>query len=180
MVQLAVSKVLDVRNILKDFYCITENGTVFKKSNGRILRTKIDKDGYARVSLCTNEVVCGKEHKRKMFGIADLVLRQFKGEPPETMVSPTVDHIDGNKQRNHVSNLRWLERSENSSTRKKRGTGSENASAILSEEDVKEIRQLLKSSNLSFREIGSMYGVSKSTISNIKRNKAWRSVTGRL
>lgn len=180
MVQLAVSKVLNVKNILEDFYCINENGDVFKKSNGKILKPKIDKDGYLRLSLCTNEIISGNEHKRKMFGVADLVLRQFNGEPPETMVSPTVDHIDGNKQRNHVSNLRWLERSENSSTRKKRGTGTENASAILSEENVKEIRQLLKSSNLSFREIGNMYGVSKSTISNIKRNKAWRSVTGRL
>ena len=79
LVQLGVSKVLTVRNILNDFYYINENGVIFKRKNGKIIQTKIDRDGYLRVSLCTNEVVKGYEHKRKMFGVADLVLRQFEG-----------------------------------------------------------------------------------------------------
>ena len=54
-----------------------------------------------------NTVTKDREHLR----IAKAVLMTFKGPPPEDMIDPTVDHIDGNVINNDISNLRWLTRS---------------------------------------------------------------------
>ena len=141
------------------------------------MNPKLDKNGYLCLGLCTNEVVSGKEHRRKMFRVAGLVVREFKGNPPEAMCDPTVDHADGNKTNNHISNLRWMERVENSASRKNRPIGTKNASAKLSEKDVAEIKQLLFQDRLSLREIGDRYGVKRSTIFSIKKQKTWKEVT---
>ena len=115
-------------NILPGFYFINKRGEITSKKAEK-MRFKTDKDGYFRLSLCTNELTDKKEHKRKMFGVANLVLREFGGNPPSAMHDPTVEHKDGNRQNNHISNLCWMERSENASTRKHTGQGEKNASA---------------------------------------------------
>lgn len=171
--QLDGYKQLSVCNILDGFYFINEYGEIISNKSGKKLHPKIDRDGYLCVALCTNEVTRGKEHKRKMFRIAGLVLREFKGDPPAAMVDPTVDHADGMKKNNHVSNLRWMERSTNSAIRKNQPIGEKNGAAILTEKEVSEIKWLLENTTLSLRLIGERYGVHKSTISNIKRKKCW-------
>ena len=90
------------------------------------------------------------------------------------MMDPTAEHIDGKKSNNDVSNLMWMERSENSSTRENKPVGSKNGSAKLSEEDVVKIKHLLQTTELTMKEIGQMFNVNKSTINNIKRNKNWK------
>jgi len=176
LVQLEAIKELTVCNILTGFYRINEHGEIFSKKANNKLRLKTDKDGYYAVSLCTNELAGAKEHKRKMFRVAGLVLREFGGEPSPAMNDPTVEHKDGNKKNNHVSNLCWMERNENSRTRKRTCPGEKNGSAKLTEENVAEIKKLLSYHILTLREIGELYGVQKSTISNIKRGQTWANV----
>jgi predicted XRE-type DNA-binding protein len=89
------------------------------------------------------------------------------------MKDPTVDHIDGNITNNHYKNLRWLERGENSSCRVNKGQGELNHEAVLTEQQVHKICKLLQEGNMSLHQIGQLFGVSKSTISNIKRKKNW-------
>lgn len=175
---------LTVCDALSGFYMINENGEITSKKGGKRLRPKTDRDGYLCLSLCTNELIDEREHKRKMFRIASLVLREFKGEPPQDMSDPTVDHADGNKQNNHFSNLRWMERVQNSATRKRTCPGEINGSAKLTENDVCQIKQLLSQGEMSLREIGNLFGVERSTIFSIKKNKNWKHVasesTGRM
>lgn len=175
-VQLDGYKKLCVCNILDGFYFINEYGEIISKKSGKKLIPKSDKDGYLCLSLCTNETTNGKEHRRKMFRVAGLVLREFHGNPPATMIDPTVDHADGEKTNNHISNLRWMERAENSASRKSHPVGTKNASAKLTEKDVSEIKQLLSKGCLSLREIGARYGVEKSTIFLIKKQKTWKEI----
>ena len=169
-------------NILTGFYFINEHGEIVSKKCNKKLRFKTDKNGYFAVNLCTNELTGTKEHKRKTFRVAGLVLREFGDEPPTTMNDPTVEHKDGNKKNNHISNLCWLERNENSKARKKTCPGEKNGAAKLTEQQVVEIKKLLSHSTFTLSEIGELYGVHKSTISNIKRSKNWSSIgsTGRI
>ena len=182
MVQLEGFKELTVNNILSGFYFINEHGEIISKKSNKKLKFKTDKNGYFAVSLCTNELTGEKEHKRKTFRVAGLVLREFGEKPPATMYDPTVEHKDGNKKNNHISNLCWMERNENSKTRKHTCPGEKNGAAKLTEQQVADIKKLLSYQILTLREIGELYGVDKSTISNIKRSKNWTSIgsTGRI
>lgn len=166
-------KELTVCNVLSGFYFISEYGDIISKKADSMLRFKTDKDGYWVVSLCTNELIGEKEHKRKTFRVAGLVLREFGCNPPESMVDPTVDHKDGNRKNNHISNLRWMERIDNTKTRRKTCPGELNHFAKLTNAEVVEIKRLLQDGKLSLRQIGDMYGVHRSTISNIKRKQNW-------
>lgn len=169
-------KNLTVCNILSDFYTISDQGEVRNKKRNRVIKPKTDKDGYLSVTLCINDVCFGNTHYRQTFRVAGLVLREFVGYPPKDIKDPTVEHIDGNKSNNAVSNLMWMERSENSSTRENKPVGSKNGSAKLSEEDVVKIKHLLQTTKLTMKEIGQMFDVNVSTINNIKRNKSWKEV----
>lgn len=168
---------LTANNILTDFYSINEYGDIRSKKSGEILKPKKNKQGYLVIALCVNEIDHDKTHKRKMFSIAQLVARSYNGHPPDDMNDPTVDHIDGNKQNNHFTNLRWLERGVNSSIRKNKGAGSQNHEAKLTEAQVEEICNLLINTNLSFQQIADRFNVEKSTINNIKQHKNWKNIT---
>lgn len=54
--------------------------------------------------------------------------------------------------------------------------GSTHYGAILSEDNVREIRQLWKTSGKTQREIGLMYGVTQMTIASLLTGKSWKSV----
>lgn len=136
------------------------------------LKPKKDKDGYLRIILRTQQGM-------KEFGIAKLVAYHFIGEPPNYIKDVTVDHINGIKTDNYYKNLRWLERSENSSIRKERAKslGELNHEAKLKEQDVIKICNLIMENSKTFCEIGKIFGVSKYTISNIKRKANWKHIT---
>lgn len=177
MVLLAEYRKLQCKNILQDYYSISERGEVLNLCRNRVVTYHPDKDGYLHLMLCTNDKLDNGNHKRVDFRVASLVAYTFIGEPPSSLVDPTIDHIDGNITNNHYTNLRWIERSENSSIRKNKGVGSQNHEAILNEKDVREIKELLKQGVLSLRQIGNRFGVSRYTISNIKRGVSWKHVT---
>ena len=157
---------------VKPLYKIDENGNVFSMYKNGFLNPKKDKDGYLSVVLRGNQ---NKIYVR----IATLVAYNFIGPPPIDMKDPTIDHIDGEVLNNYYKNLRWLERSQNSSIRKNTGLGELNHEAKLNNKQVIEICDLLIDKKLTLQQIGKMYGVHKSTISNIKRKVKWQHLTQR-
>lgn len=90
-------------------YLVSCSGCLFSLRNNTIFKPFIDKDGYEKVGLRSTI-----DKKRHLFGIHELVLKTFKGNPPENMDDPTVDHINGIRNDNRIENLRWLSRSRNS------------------------------------------------------------------
>lgn len=170
-------RMLTTSNILYGAYCIDEQGAVINKLTGRTMKAHPDKDGYLHLMLCTNDIIRGKEHLRRDFRVATLVAMTFIGPPEDGVLDPTIDHIDGNKTNNHPSNLRWIERSKNSSIRRNKGDGERNHEHKLTEMEVRSICALLSENRHSLREIGLMFDVSKSTISNIKRGQNWKHVS---
>lgn len=158
---------LDVLNIKNGNYLISKDGQIYSTVRKRILKHYLDKDGYHQVHLSLNG------NKDKTFRIALLVLHKFAGPPPANMLDPTSQHIDGNIDNNHIDNLMWMERWENSSKRATNYAGENNPAAALTESQVLEIADLLQSNQHSLQSIANRYNVHKSTIFNIKRKRTW-------
>ena len=95
---------------IKDYeqlYVVSNTGKIKslarKNTNGGILKPSHNKDGYLQVILCKNG-------KTKCFKCHRLVAEQFI---PNLNNKPEVNHIDGNKENNDISNLEWVTTSEN-------------------------------------------------------------------
>lgn len=94
-------------------YTITEDGkTITNTITGRVLKlhpqrnTKGVPSGYLYTSLMPDNA-----YKRVFQGVHRVVALTFLGPPP--IGKPWVNHKDGNKANNHVSNLEWTSISEN-------------------------------------------------------------------
>lgn len=81
-----------------EHYLVSDSGEVYSLKSNKILKPDIDKDGY-EIYRISNE-----ENKRKAFKGHRLVGLTFI-ENPDNL--PIVNHIDGNKRNNHLSNLEW-------------------------------------------------------------------------
>lgn len=92
-----------------------------------------------------------------------------------------VNHIDGNKLNNHVSNLEWCTRQENEihaySTGLKNSTGSKNTMAKLNEDIVKEILKNNDRSLESKTNLSKKYSIHIATIERILNRKIWKHVS---
>jgi len=94
-------------NLAKDRYYVNTKGEVFlKKSNGLYHKMKpfITRDGYVEYVLLTNE------GKKKHIQAQRLVALSFITNKKN---KPHVNHKDGNRQNNNVTNLEWNTISEN-------------------------------------------------------------------
>lgn len=85
-----------------DKYSVDDLGNVYSKS-GKILKSSINPRGYLIVNLMING-------KRKGLTVHKAILNSFK-EPP--FKDAQINHIDGNKQNNCLSNLEWCSPKEN-------------------------------------------------------------------
>lgn len=88
-----------------DRYEISSLGRVRNKARGNLLRQKITSDGYHRVCLATPGYSNGK-----YWAVARMVALTFIPNPNKLQ---QVNHIDGNKSNNTVSNLEWCTPKEN-------------------------------------------------------------------
>jgi hypothetical protein len=107
-------------------------------------------------------------------------IKMMAFNPIEDYNSMQVNHIDGNKLNNHLSNLEWCTPKENSqhSIRiglKKGKRGSDLWFSKLSEYDIPFIRSLVKG-GVKQPVVSKMYGVCRSTISGITTNRRWKHV----
>ena len=166
-------KPLKYKNIKEDMYLINEFGDVYSLYKNTLMKPTLDKDGYYKICLRT------KDNKSNTITIHRLVMYNFNGEPPKTMIDPTVEHIDENNKNNHYTNLIWLERKENVSGRNFKPKGELNSSSKLTENDVKEICKIIKQGKLQLKEIAELYGVSNHCISKINNGKSWTYITNK-
>lgn len=112
------------------------------------------------------------------FTVHSLVALAFIGERPGGY---QINHKDGNKFNNHVDNLEYCTASENQQHAIRTGLrrihrGEDSPASILTEDQVREIKKLLRDTKLTLRAIGDMYGVRFQTIGNIKYNHRWSHV----
>lgn len=79
------------------------NGSVYFMTKERLLSPNKDKEGYLSVQLC-------KQGDKKRYKIHRIVCDTFL---PYDETRREVDHIDSNPGNNDITNLRWVNHSEN-------------------------------------------------------------------
>lgn len=131
----------------------------------KILKSSKTKAGYLLIRLSL-------DNKGSTYLIHRLVAQAFVLNP---LVKPCVNHKDGNKLNNYWWNLNWCTYSENEKHAYRIGLktrkGEYNTMAKLKTKQIKEIRKL--KGKMSQRDIGKIYGVNQSCISDIINKKLW-------
>lgn len=127
--------------------------------------------GYPAVGLYKES----KNHKGKTMYVHRLVAEAFIDNPRSNQC---VNHIDGSRNNNFVTNLEWVTYKENTNHALKIGrirTGSQVSTAILNGSKVADIKNRLKH-GAKCTDIGSAFSVSRRTIADIKNGKTWKHV----
>ncbi len=126
-----------------------------------------DSNGYPVVSLTKNKIVRG-------FLVHRVVAIHFIYNSADKR---EVNHIDGNKRNNILSNLEWCTPVENAKHAASIGLlrpriGSQNGRSKLTESDIVKIINLYKSGHNQY-EIMKIFGISQANVSIIVNRKTW-------
>lgn len=150
-------------------YFIDTNGDVFNK-NGRKLKP------YINGSYLVVDLPIGNGRYKKCT-IHRLVALVFLENP---LNKPQVNHKDGDKLNNNVSNLEWATRSENMkhayNVLFNSHFGEKNTQSKLTSQQVMDIVSK-RMNGVSLESISSIYCISKSTICDIMAGRSWSHVT---
>lgn len=135
------------------------------RHKGKVLRQHTDAQGRKNVSLTNNSTY-------RTIRVHRLVLLAFRGRGPKGHVCC---HNNGDPSDNRLSNLRWDTPKANSADQLLHGTrpiGSQRPAAKLTEDQVRVIQH----STGTCSEVASRFGISRSTVSLIRRREIWRHV----
>lgn len=151
-------------------YMVSNFGRIKRKftHNEKLLPGNINKDGYLTILLSSS----GKKNCQY---IHRMVAIRFLPNPEN---KKTVNHIDGNKQNNHIDNLEWATHSENhihafrKLNRKSGEAGKYGFTGKLKPDEVLFIRNC----DLKGTELAKMFGVGKGTISNVRAMRVWKKI----
>ncbi|MEM6320635.1 MAG: NUMOD4 domain-containing protein [Bacteroidota bacterium] len=127
-------------------------------------------NGYSKVDLWKNKIRVGL-YVHRLVGIAFLA---------NTDYTIWINHRNSIRTDNSLSNLEWVTPKQNVIHGIKFGNGnqkgSKNHSTKLTEENVLEIRGLLKNKEMSQKKIAEIFGVCQQVVSEINCRKIWKHV----
>lgn len=155
-------------------YYATDDGHIYSEHLKRTISEFTDKDGYKKVRLSNGD------GSRKVFSVHRLVLETFL--PNINSDKLQVNHIDGDKTNNKLSNLEWVTCKENIQHGYKIGLyhnigDHNNGDHKLSTPQVLEIIDLLLKHQMTIQQIADKYNVSKYAVECIKYKKTWKNLT---
>lgn len=166
--------------LARGYLVAQENGDIYRAKSFNSETLKVDRSkGY--------NLIAQQIHKKTGRVYFNMTYRGFTKSAlvnrvialrylPNPLNLPQVNHLDGNKENNAKGNLEWASGSQNEKhahrTGLKSGRGSANSNAKLSVDQVHAIR----ASEAPVAALSAQYGVSRSTITNIRRGKTWTHV----
>lgn len=151
-----------------DNYLCNEQGEIYSLKRNKILKGTVNKQGYKCVLLTKND------GKIKRVRVHRIVAQTFIPNPEN---KPQINHKDGNKMNNAISNLEWVTSKENIHHAIKTGlvdnSGTHHGQATCNEEKLKEIRNLI-SEGKKDKEIEKITGIPFYTIGGIRKGKHYK------
>ena len=167
-----MKRIINCKYELKYPYYVTEDGHIWSEYSQKFIRELPDKNGYLKVRLSSVDLPKGKQHA---YSVHRLILENFN--PVDGMEHLQVNHIDGDKTNNSITNLEWTTCEENISHAIKNNLRAKiNGAAKLTEEDVLNIIERLKNKE-TYKSIANDYNVCEETIARIKRKESWKELT---
>lgn len=152
-------------------YSVGECGCVFSKKSNKTLKWQWS-NGYPNVTLHTDGV------STQVF-IHRVVAETFIGSRPN---GSQVRHLDGDKSNPHISNLKYGTGSENQQDRLEHGThnrGERSGMSKITDDQAADMRKLYSRGGITQRELGVMFGISRSAAGYIVTYKSYMGVCHR-
>ena len=147
-------------------YLASDMGNVKSKRYDKPLKGSLNSCGYKRVQLGSSK---NKQFVHRIVALTFLEIDQNR---------LFVNHKDGNKANNQLSNLEWVTSSENdlhayANDLKKSKKGEDCHRAKLNNNQVAEIKKLL-ANNYTCAHIAGIFSVHRKTINDIKLKRTWK------
>lgn len=152
----------------KTRYVVSKDGKVYNMQTNKYMKTdKVYNTGYRAIRLTEKSIGLNKK-----VSVHRMVAETFIPNPNNL---PEVNHIDLDKQNNHLSNLEWVSKRENSVHKVKNNVGpflpgEANKTAKYSDSQIEEVCKML-STGCKPKVISNKTGVSTAMISMIKIGK---------
>ena len=162
---------IEVWNTIKECkrYSVSNLGRVRNEHTGRILKPRNNGSGYMKVILCDSGVRINRNIHR-------LVAITFIPNPESKRC---VNHIDGDKSNNCVTNLEWVTHSENNYHAFANGLmtpqdqkGESNRQSKLTKSTVRAIRND-HVAGMTYKELALKYNICRQHVSLIITRKVW-------
>jgi len=152
--------------VIEDFleYMVSEDGQIYSLKTNKILKQSKNRTGYFKLNLWNSRQITVFPHR--------LVGKAFIDNPNNY---PQINHLDGVKTNNKVSNLEWCTHKMNLQHAAAIGLirrGEENGQSKLLEKDIINIRNSEKTAT----ELAKQYNVHRRTIGFVLKRETWNHI----
>ena len=155
-------------------YKIDTQGNVFSLHRNRLMKPHLIRNGYLRVNIKCDDGVARAFLIHRLVALTYIPNPDFKSE---------VNHIDGIKTNNTLSNLEWATREENQQHAFSNGlntnVGESNGRSILSSDQVLEVYWKLYNGARN-SDLAKEYNLSRTAVMEIKSKTNWTEITKNL
>lgn len=161
-----------VFNGINTGYIIDTSGNIFSLKSDRIIHPWKNNGGYLYFSIFV-------DGKNQNIAVHRAVAEMFIPNPEN---KPQVNHIDGNKMNNNVSNLQWVTQSENNyhayATHLHPPLSAEKSTFTkYTNSQIENACSLMEKNKHTLNEIAMITGVPSKTLSEIRSGKIWKSIS---